>query len=359
MPSFRFRPLTRGRARAARPFPARHVRGAVAVSAVSALAAALAACGGSASSDAAADAGGAAAAKGTVVVGALSNGAARQTTIKVPEVASIRAELPKSLTKKGTLGIGLGFLPAGSPPLGFVGNDQKTLTGSEPDLGRLVAAVFGLRPQLANATWDNLFVGIDSGRTDVGFSNITDTEQRKQKYEFACYRKDNLGFEVRKNDPWTFDGTYRSLAGKTVAVGAGTNQEKLLLHWRDQLKAEGTTLTVKYFQDANSTYLALNAGRIDAYLAPNPSVAYHTVRTAKTPNATRSAGTYSGAGSTLQGLICATAKKDSGLAKPLADAVNYLIQHGQYAAWLKAWNLADEAVPTSRVNPPGLPVGNA
>ncbi|MCF3963760.1 transporter substrate-binding domain-containing protein [Streptomyces fuscigenes] len=343
--------------RSARP-PRRPVsRGAVAAVAASALALALAACGGP--SPSAKDATDRGAAKGTVAVGTLSNGAARQTTVKVPEVATIRAELPKSLLARGTLGIGLGFLPAGSPPLGFVGTDQKTVTGSEPDLGRLVAAVFGLRPQIANATWDNLFVGIDSGRTDVGFSNITDTEQRKEKYEFACYRKDNLGFEVRASDSWRFDGTYRSLAGKTVAVGAGTNQEKLLLHWRDQLKAAGRTLTVKYFQDTNSTYLALGAGRIDAYLAPNPSVAYHTARTAGTPNATRSAGTYSGAGATLQGLICATAKKGSGLAKPLADAVDYLIRHGQYAAWLKAWNLTDEAVPSSLVNPPGLPVGNA
>ncbi|WP_329454539.1 transporter substrate-binding domain-containing protein [Streptomyces sp. NBC_01497] len=357
MPSFRTRVRTRRTRPALRP---RLARGLVGASAVLALAVALTACGGSSpSSDAVAGAGGGATAKGAVVVGALSNGAARQATVKVPEVAAIRAELPKSLVKKGSLDIGLGFLPAGSPPLGYVGDDQKSLTGSEPDLGRLVAAVFGLRPQLANATWDNLFVGIDSGRTDVGFSNITDTEQRKEKYEFACYRKDNLGFEVRKSDGWTFDGTYRSLAGKTVAVGAGTNQEKLLLHWRDQLEAAGKTLTVKYFQDANSTYLALNAGRIDAYLAPNPSVAYHTVRTANTPNATRSAGTYSGAGSTLQGLICATAKKDSGLAKPLADAVNYLIKNGQYAAWLKAWNLTNEAVATSRVNPPGLPLGNS
>ena len=80
---------------------------------------------------------------------------------------------------------------------------------------------------------------------------------------------------------------------------------------------------------------------------------------ANTPNATRTAGTYSGAGASLQGLIAATAKKDSGLAKPLADAINYLIKHGQYAEWLKAYNLSDEAVAKSEVNPPGLPLDNS
>ncbi|WP_031519327.1 transporter substrate-binding domain-containing protein [Streptomyces sp. NRRL F-5123] len=323
--------------------------------AVASLALTLVACGSSAGSGApAADAG-----KGTVVVGALSNGAAKQTSIAVSEVAAIRAELPKSVIDGGELSIGLGFLPSGSPPIGYVGTDQKTLTGSEPDLGRLVAAVLGLKPVFGNATWDNLFVGLDSGKSQVGFSNITDTEQRKEHYDFACYRKDNLGFAVRKDDTWNFDGDYRNLAGKTVAVGSGTNQEKILLKWQSQLKAAGKKLTVKYFQDGNSTYLALSSGKIDAYFAPNPSVAYHVTTTAGTPNATRSAGTFSGAGASLQGLICATTKKDSGLVKPLADAINYLIKGGQYSAWLAAWNLSDEGLPSSQINPPGLPVSNS
>ena len=296
----------------------------------------------------------------TVVdVAALSNGAGQETALTVPQVAKIRAELPASVLKSGQLVIGLGLLPAGAPPLGFTGSDQKTLTGSEPDLGRLVAAVFGLKPVVDNATWDNLFVGIDSGKTDIGFSNITDTEQRQQKYDFACYRQDNLGFEVLKSSKWNFDGNYENLAGQTVAVGAGTNQEKILEQWQSQLKAQGKTLTIKYFPDDNTTYLALDSGRITAYFTPNPAVAYHVTETADTPNPTRSAGKFSGAGATLQGLICATTKKGDGLAKPTADAINYLIGNGDYAKWLAAWNLSDEAVPSSLVNPPGLPLNNS
>jgi polar amino acid transport system substrate-binding protein len=273
-------------------------------------------------------------------------------------VASIRAELPAAVRERGKLTVGLGFISGGGAPIGFIGSDQKTLTGSEPDLGRLVAAVLGLTPELNNATWDNLFVGIDSGRTDVGFSNITDTEQRKEKYDFACYRQDNLGLEVRKDDTLTFTGDYHALAGRTIAVSAGTNQEKILLAWQTKLKAEGKSLTLKYFQETASTYLALSSGRIDGYFAPNPSVAYHVAKTAGTPAATRTAGTYSGAGAQLQGLICATSKKGNGLVEPIADAINYLIKNGQYGQWLAAWNLTNEGLPTSRINPPGLPLTN-
>ncbi|WP_299539172.1 transporter substrate-binding domain-containing protein [uncultured Streptomyces sp.] len=325
---------------------------------VLALTAGLTSCGEEGGADGAAAPAGAVA-DGSVVIGAVSNGAAKETTVKVDEVASIRAKLPESVVEDGKLTIGLGMLPSGSPPLGYVGDDQKTVTGSEPDLGRLVAAVFGLEPEIKNATWENLFVGLDSGRTEAGLSNITDTEERKKKYEFACYREDNLGFEVVKDSDWNFDGTYQSLAGKTVAVGAGTNQEKILLEWKEKLEADGEKLTVKYYQESNSTYLALSSKKIDAYFGPNPNVAYHITQAASTPRATRSAGTFSGAGASLQGLICATAKKDSGLAEPLAEAINHLIDHGQYAKWLDAWNLADEAVKTAEVNPPGLPLTNS
>ncbi|MEV0642505.1 ABC transporter substrate-binding protein [Streptomyces sp. NPDC050619] len=330
------------------------IRGITAATAVTALATGLAACGGD--SDAATKTDTA----GTVTVGQLSNGAAKETTLKVSEVKSISAELPAALKKSGKLVIGSGTLPSGSPPLGFVGDDQKTITGSEPDLGRLVAAVLGLEPEVRRSTWENLFIGLDSGKVDVAFSNVTDTEERKQKYEFASYRKDDLAFEVKKDNTWNFDGDYESLAGKTVSVANGTNQEKLLLEWKAKLAKEGKKpLTVKYFQETNSIYLALSSGKIDAYFGPSPNLAYHAAKTARTPQATRIAGQFSGAGESLQGLIAATAKKDSGLAKPLADAINYLIENGQYAKWLAAWNLSNEAVAKSEVNPPGLPLTNS
>jgi polar amino acid transport system substrate-binding protein len=332
----------------------RSSRALTAATAAACLAALLTACGGD--SDAATTAG--AGAPGTVTVGRLSNGAARQTTLTVPEVKELHDRLPEAVRKKGTLVIAVGALPSGFPPLAYVGADQKTLTGAEPDLGRLVAAVLGLKPELRNSTWENMFVALDSGKADVAFSNVTDTEERKRKYEFASYRKDNLAFEVPKTSTWTFSGDYHALAGKTVAVGSGTNQERILLEWKAKLAKEGKKLTVKYFQDSNSTYLALAGGKIDAYLGPNPGISYHVRQTAGTPRATRSAGTFSGAGETLQGLIAATAKKGSGLAEPVAAAIDHLIGNGQYAQWLAAWNLSDEAVTRAQVDPPGLPLDN-
>ncbi|MFD3538624.1 ABC transporter substrate-binding protein [Streptomyces sp. NPDC058662] len=319
------------------------------------LVAALTACGGGSGAAQAAGAGGAAG-PATVTVGALSNGAAQQTELTVPVEESLRARLPEAVRERGELVIGVGALPTGFPPLAYVGTDQKTLTGAEPDLGRLVAATLGLKPVVKNSTWENLFVGIDSGKVDVAFTNVTVTEERKKKYEFASYRQDNLAFEVVKDSPWNFGGDYRNLAGRAVAVARGTNQEKILLEWQARLRSEGKDIDVKYFPDSNSSYLALSGKKIDITFVPNPSSAYHITQTASSSTPTRNAGQVSGAGETLQGLIAATAKKGSELADPVAAAINHLIRNGQYAQLLAAWNLSEEAVKTSEVDPPGLPL---
>ncbi len=325
-----------------------------ALATVALLAGGLAACSGSASATDET-----AAASGTVTVGAHSNGAATETEISVSTVDSIRKTLPQAVLDSGELTIGVGALPSGFPPLAFTGDDNETLTGSEPDLGRLVAAVLGLKPVVSNSTWDNLFVGIDTGATDAGFSNITVTEKRKEKYDFASYRGDNLAFQVLASNKWEFDGNYENLAGLTVATSSGTNQEKILLAWKTKLEAEGKTLNVVYFPDANSITLALNSGQIDAQFNPNPGIAYQNTLSQGGANPTRTAGVFSGAGETLDGLIAATTKKGSGLAQPIADAINYLIENGQYQQWLEAYDLKNEAVKTSLVNPPGLPLDNS
>ncbi|MER6087620.1 ABC transporter substrate-binding protein [Streptomyces bluensis] len=275
-----------------------------------------------------------------------------QNRITTDKVDSIAAEVPEKIRKRGTLEI---VDSSGSAaPLTFFATDNKTIIGVEPDIASLVADVLGLKLHINTVSWENIFVGLDSAKYDVGFSNITVTEERKEKYDFATYREDNLGFEAKKGSGLKITGP-EDVAGKTVAVGSGTNQEKLLIEWsKENEKAGRKPVNIKYYQNDSDTYLALQSGRIDLYLGPNPTAAYH----AATTGTTEVVGTYSGAGAALQGLIAATTKKDSGLVKPLADALNHVIENGTYATVLKRWGLSDEAVTKSEINPPGLPKTN-
>jgi polar amino acid transport system substrate-binding protein len=279
------------------------------------------------------------------------NTSAEQNRVTTTRNDAAAALLPAKVRDRGTLVVGAGF-GSGSVPLGFYADDNKTPVGLEVDIAYLVAQALGLQPKIEVTSWENLFVGLDSAKYDVGFSNITVTEKRKQKYDFATYRKDDIAFEAKKGGTWRVTGA-KDIAGKTIAVGSGTNQEKILVDWNEANVRVGLpAATIKYFQKNTDTYLALSSGRIDGYLGPNPSIAYHV----KTSGETETIGKFSGAGPTLQGLIAATTKKDSGLVKAYQAAIDGVIADGSYARVLDRWNVSTEAVAKSEINPPGLPL---
>ncbi|MEU1054736.1 ABC transporter substrate-binding protein [Streptomyces sp. NPDC005876] len=272
-----------------------------------------------------------------------------QHRITTGKVDSIAARVPERIRKSGTLKT---VASAGSAaPLTFYATDNKTVIGVETDIAHLIGDVLGLKVRITPVSWENIFVGLDSGKYDVGVSNITVTEERKEKYDFATYREDNLGFAAKKGSGLKVTGP-EDVAGRTVAVSSGTNQEKLLIEWsKENEKAGREPVDIKYYQNDSDSYLALRSGRIDLYLGPNPTAAYHAAGTGQT----EVVGTYSGAGATLQGLIAATTKKDNGLVGALAAALDTVIGNGTYAKVLDRWGLADEAVTGSEINPPGLP----
>ncbi|MFJ6213006.1 ABC transporter substrate-binding protein [Streptomyces sp. NPDC092296] len=304
----------------------------------------LAACGGSA------DAGQAKAAPKTrKVAGTTFDLSPDQHRITTPEVPAIAALVPQAIRSRGTLEVVDSATT--SPPLDFYATDDRTVIGVETDIAHLIADVLGLTMHQNTGAWEQIFVGLDSGKYDLGVSNITVTEERKEKYDFATYRLDNLAFEARKGSGLRIGGP-RDVAGRTIGVASGTNQEKLLVDWSAADVKNGLKpVDIKYYQKPSDYYLALGSGRIEAWLGPNPSAAYHVAAAGES----EIAGTYSGGGATVQGKIAATTKKDNGLIKAVQQALQTVIDNGSYAQVLKRWGLSGEAVPTSELNPPGLP----
>ncbi|MFI2781898.1 ABC transporter substrate-binding protein [Streptomyces sp. ALB3] len=272
-----------------------------------------------------------------------------QNRIRGTKVDAIAAEVPAAVRERGTLR--LGASADASPPLGFYATDDRTRIGSEIDLATLIADTLGLKPEFEEVSWENLFVGLDSSKFDGVLSNVTVTEERKEKYDFATYRLDNIAFEARKGSGWKVKGP-ADVAGRTVSVASGTNQEKILVDWSEENAAAGRKpVDIKYFQKDTDYYLALQSGRIDAHLGPSPSANYHVASAGQT----EIIGTLSGGGDGVQGKIAATTRKGSGLAEAYAAAIDHIIQDGSYAKVLKRWGLSDEAVEKSEINPPGLP----
>lgn len=274
---------------------------------------------------------------------------ADQNRITTDAVDEIAAKVPQNIRERGTLVV---TGSAGTaPPLRFYADDDTTIIGSETDFAYLIGDVLDLDIELTAADWAQNFVRVDSGEADVFISNVTVTEERKEKYDFATYRLDSLAVEVAKDSGITFDSP-EDIAGLTIGVGSGTNQEALLVEWNEQNTAAGLDpADILYYQNAVDYYLALGSGRIDAYVGPNPTSAFHVLQAGET----EIAGTFSGAGPDLQGEIAVLTKKDNGVIQAINEALEHIIDNGTYAQVLERWGISSEAIEESRINPPGLP----
>ncbi len=272
----------------------------------------------------------------------------QESRIRVDKVDSIAETLPDEWKESGTLKVGIGTFDA--PPLILYADDETTLIGNEIDLAYLVADTLGLEIEIEPTSWENLFLSVESGQYDAAFANITVTEERKEKYDFASYRVDSLAFEATAASDIVVNGP-ADIAGLKVAVGSGTNQEQILLAWDAENQAAGLEpAEIIYYQNEADFLLALESGRIDLYFGPAPSASYRHETTGKT----QIVGVVPGGGD-IPAQIAAMSLKDSGLAAPIAAALNHLIDSGAYGEVLAKWGLDVEAIDVSEVNPPGLP----
>jgi polar amino acid transport system substrate-binding protein len=249
--------------------------------------------------------------------------------------------------KPGVLVVGttLGVLPFGD-----YATDAKTPVGNAPDIAQLLADSLGRRLELVPVAWLDWPLGLQSGKFDVVISNVTVTDERKEKFDFSTYRNDQLGIYVPTNSKIRTVREPRDIAGLKVIVGSATNQEQILLRWNQlNVNAGLKPVEIQYYDEETGLYLALLSGRADAYLAPN-GIAAHKARDGKT----RLVGTFSG-GWPLTAEIAVASRKGSGIAEAVTAALNAQIANGNYAKALERWNLQAEAIAQSRTNPPGLP----
>jgi polar amino acid transport system substrate-binding protein len=237
------------------------------------------------------------------------------------------------------------------PPIATYATDGATVVGVDPDLASLIADSLGLELNLVATAWADWPLGVSSGKYDAVISNVTVTEERKEKFDFSSYRQDVLGFYVRNDSAIQSISEPKDIAGLKVITGSGTNQEKIILEW-DRLNREAglTPVEIQYYDDTAAATLAIQSGRADVEFNPNPTLSYSSAVTGDT----RLVGVQSG-GWPVKAEIAATTRKDSGLADALTIAINGLIDNGLYAQTLERWNVSAEAVEQSQTNPPGLP----
>lgn len=271
-----------------------------------------------------------------------------QDRIKVNVDPAAAALVPAEIKSSGKL------IVAASPfaaPLSVYATDNKTPIGNEVDIAYAIAQTLGLEAQIVPTAWADWPLGVASGKYNAAVTNVTVTEERKEKFDFASYREDKLGFYAKTDSPITKVDSAPDVAGKKVIVGSGTNQEAILVAWDKENRAKGLApVSFQYYDDDSASTLALQSGRADLTFGPNATAAYK----AATDGKTKLVGLVDG-GWPLKASIAFTTAKGNGLAVAAQAALNHLIADGSYAKILDRWGLSSEAVKSSELNPPGLP----
>jgi polar amino acid transport system substrate-binding protein len=276
------------------------------------------------------------------------NLAPEQNRVKTSVDAEAAALVPAAIKADGKLTV---VTTGGSAPLTLFATDNKTLIGCEVDIAYAVGETLGLEVEVLPVAWADWPLGVESGKYEAVLSNVTVTEARKEKFDFASYRNDLLGFYAKTDSSIGEIKEAKDVAGKRIIVGSGTNQEAILVRWDEENKAKGLApVEFQYYDDDSASTLALQSGRADLTFGPNAGAAYKAAKDGKT----KEVGTLNG-GWPLTAEIAFTTQKGNGLAAAAQAALNTIIGDGSYAEILDRWGLSSEAIRKSELNPPGLP----
>ncbi|MDF0530586.1 transporter substrate-binding domain-containing protein [Tsukamurella sp. 8F] len=214
--------------------------------------------------------------------------------------------------------------------------------GLDVDLRNAVAKVLGVNWNQQHGTFSTIIPGVQSGRYQVGQSNFGVTAARLQVVDFATYLADGQSF---LGAPGTNLGTVRKLTdlcGKKIATAPGSTFQDLLEKGKNDCAKEGKpSYTVQYYNDNGAITLALQTKKADVQFGPTLSLQYTE---GKIPG-TKYLGQIS---STTVGFVT---KKGSPLARLLVDAVNKLIETGDYAKIFAKWGVAETGIKKSELSP--------
>jgi polar amino acid transport system substrate-binding protein len=265
---------------------------------------------------------------------------------KVAADTALAGQVPDSVKADGKITIAT---DAAYAPNEFTLEGSDEIIGMDVDLGRAVGQVLGLEVEYVNSSFDGILAGLGAKRYELGQSSFTDTKEREQAVDFVTYFEAGTSTMVRKCNPENIK-TIEDLCGKTVGAQNGTTQ-------LDQLtKADAEGSVVKACEDAGKeapnaqgfplqtdVNAALQAGRIQAYLADSPVVDYAVKKT--------------GAAFEKVGEDTDTAPygiaipKDAGTMKEaLQGAIQKIIDDGTYQKILDNWGVGDGAITEAKIN---------
>jgi polar amino acid transport system substrate-binding protein len=147
--------------------------------------------------------------------------------------------------------------------------------GADIDIASSISAAMGVKAEFKNVVFDSIIAGLLAKKCDAIVSAMNDTAERRKVVDFVDYLKVGQSLMVKKGNPKHIS-TLESLGGKVVSVQSGTTMRQFLGAASARLVKRGKKgFTIKTFPKDTDAISALKAGRVDAYFADSPVVAYY------------------------------------------------------------------------------------
>ncbi|WP_283612983.1 bifunctional serine/threonine-protein kinase/transporter substrate-binding domain-containing protein [Mycolicibacterium poriferae] len=251
-------------------------------------------------------------------------------------IAHIAETVPADIRETGRLVIGVNVPYA---PMEFKNADGQ-LVGFDVELMNAVARVLGLVPDYRQIPFDQILPSVQAGTIDVGMSSVTDTAPREQLVDFVTYFEAGTQWASR---PGVVVGP-AAACGVKIGVAQGTLQAtEELPRKSDECVAAGMApLEIVEFASQDAVTTALVKGEVDAMSADSPVTGF-AVKLSR--------GDLVPAGDVFDSAPYGwPVPKDSQLAESLRQALEHLIETGDYRAIATMWGVERGMIDKPQIN---------
>jgi ABC-type amino acid transport substrate-binding protein/predicted Ser/Thr protein kinase len=240
-------------------------------------------------------------------------------------VESIAGTVPEDIRATGRLVIGVNVPYA---PMEFKNTDGQ-LVGFDVELMNAVSRVLGLVPDYRDVAFDTILPSVVNGTVNAGMSSVTDTKERESLADFVTYFQAGTQWARR---PGAALGP-ASACGLKVGVAEGTLQATEELPTKnDECTAAGMPpIETVVYKSQDEVTAALIKGELDAMSADSPVTGF-AIKLSR--------GDLVPAGDVFDSAPYGwPVHKGSGLAESLRQALEHLMETGEYRAIATMWGV--------------------
>src|SRR6266516_8033905 len=159
------------------------------------------------------------------------------------------------------------------PPMEYKTAAGKAV-GFDIDLANAIAKNWKVKSKFIETGFTGLLPGLAAKRCTIVISGIFITPDRVAQFPAVAYMKTHRALVVQAGNPKRIKGP-NDLAGKTVAVQAGTKYEEYLKALNDQFKSAGRAqMNLQSYPGDTDAVAQLLIGRADAVLTQDTSAAF-------------------------------------------------------------------------------------